>query len=131
MGQFHEEGLQDVAENYFATPGNFYLGLCSDSVILKTDSFTDLTEVVGLGYAKVAMTTLTVSTRGTDDRKVTGNKVTFAASGNWTEAQQWFLVVDGDTSGTYKVIATNALSEAVTLVNGEDVSVTPVFNFNG
>ena len=86
MGQFHEEGLQNMAEVYFATPGDYYVGLCTDSVILKGDSFTDLTEVVGSNYAKIALTTLTIATRGTDDRKATGNLVVFSATGNWTEA---------------------------------------------
>ena len=131
MGQMHEEGLQDVAEVYLATPGDFYLGLCSDSVIVKGDTFTDLTEVTGSGYARVAMTSFTITTLGTDNRLATGNSVTFNASGNWTEAQQWFLIKDGDTSGTYIVIASNALTGgAVTLVNGESTTVTPKFSLS-
>jgi len=126
MGQFLEEGLQDALEVYFATPGDFYLGLCGDAVIGKTDSFTDLTEVTGTGYAKVALTSVVISLLSDDDRIATFNEVTFSASGNWTEAVTWFIVKDGATPGTYTLVAVNALDDgAVTLVNGESVSVIP------
>ena len=131
MGQTHEEGLQEILEIAFAVPGNFYVGLCSDNTILKGDEYTDLVEVIGSGYGLIALSTAVVSVYNTDDRKITFNEVTFSATGTWTEAVQWFIVSDGDTSGTYKLLFSNALSAAVTLTNGESQAVTPVVNANG
>ena len=111
--------MEEVLELAFATPGDWSIGLCTDSVIAKTAVFTDLTEVSGSGYARIPLTSIIISTYATDDKKAVGNEVTFSATGTWTEAVNWFCVVDGDTSGTYKLICWNALSEAVTLTNGE------------
>ena len=124
MGQWTEEGLENLFDTYFATPGDYYVGLCSDSVIAKDAVFTDLTEVSGSGYAKNALTTLTTSTYSTDDIKVTANEVTFNATGTWTEAVLWFVVTPGVTSGTWVLVAWDALSAAVTLENGESQAVT-------
>jgi len=129
MGQFVEEGLQDALEVYTETPSEFYVGLCGDSVIAKDSSFDDLTEVVGSGYGKIALTTAVVTTLGTDNKQATFNEVTFSASGSWTEAVSWFIVKDGVTSGTFILIAHNALDDgAVTLVNSESVSVIPIIS---
>jgi len=132
MGQWAEEGIDDLFDAYFATPGDFYVALANDSVINKTDSWTDLTEVAGTGYAKIALTTITVATYQTDDRKATGNQVTFSASGNWTTARQWVLLTPGASSGTWIIVAFNGLTQgATTLTSGETLSVTPQVNATG
>ena len=131
MGQVVEEALQDILDTYFATPGDFYVGLCSDLTVATDAVYTDLTEVSGSGYAKIALTTITVATRGTDDRKATGNQVTFSATGTWTTAASWFLIKTTVASGTYTLIAWNNLSVSQTLQSGESIDVTPVINANG
>ena len=125
MGQVHEEGIDYIFDLAFATPGDYYVGLCGDSVIAKDAVYTDLIEVTGSGYALIALSTITVSTYLTDDRIATGNEVTFSATGNWTEAVHYFIVTPDVGSGTYILISSNALDTAVTLTSGESVAVTP------
>lgn len=132
MGQWAEEGIDNLFDTYFATPANFYVALVTDTVVNKTDEWTDLTEVTGSGYAKIALTTITVATLNTSDRKATGNQVTFSATGTWSIASNWVVLVDGATSGTYIIVAFNGLTGgAVTLVSGESLNVTVQFNATG
>lgn len=132
MGQVVEEGLDDILDAYFATPGDFYIGLCTDITIDKSDQLADLTEVSGSGYARIALSSITVALRGTDDRKATGNEVTFNATGDWTVAYNWFMITPGVASGTWVLVCWDSLTNApILLTNGESVSVTPVVNANG
>ena len=130
MGAVTEEGLQHILETYFATPGDFYVGLCSDTTIAKDAVYTDLTLVSGSGYALIALSAITVALNGTDDRKATGNEVTFEATGDWTSAASYFVITPDVTSGTFILLSWDTLSEAVSLVNGGFVAVTPIFYGN-
>ena len=128
MGLVTTEGIDHILDVYFATPGDFYVGLCSDVSILKSASYTDLTLVTGSGYALIALSTITVAVNDTSNRKATGNTVTFNATGNWTIARQYFVITPDVTSGTYILVAADTLPDgAVTLVNGGSVEVTPIF----
>jgi len=132
MGQWAEEGIDDLFDTYFATAGDYYVALVSTNVVNKTDSWTDLTEVTGSGYAKIALTTITVATYSSDDRKATGNQVTFSATGNWSVARQWVLVTPGVGSGTWVIVAFNGLTDGdATLVSGESLNVTVQVNATG
>ena len=132
MGQVVEEGLDDILDTYFAIPGDFYIGLCSDITIDKTDQLADLTEVSGSGYGRIALSSITVTLRGTDDRKATGDEVTFNATGDWTVAYNWFMVTPGVASGTWVLVCWDTLEYApILLTNGESASVIPVVNANG
>ena len=131
MGAVTEEGLQHILETYFATPSDFYVGLCSDITILKSAVYTDLTEVVGNGYALIPLTSITIATNLTDNKKATGNAVTFEATGDWTEAVQYFVITPDVTSGTYILLSAYALTGgSVTLVNGGSIEVTPIILAN-
>ena len=132
MGLWAEEGLDDLFDTYFATASDYYVALVSTNVVTKTDQWADLTEVTGSGYAKIALTTITVATYATDDRKATGNQVTFSATGNWTTARNWVLVTPGVASGTWVIVASNGLDGgATTLVSGESLNVTVQVNATG
>lgn len=131
MGQFMEEGLQDVLEVYFATPGDYYIGLATDASIAKDAAYTDLTEVSGSGYALIQLDTMTVTVLLSDDRKATGNQVTFSATGDWTTAIYWFMITPAVDSGTYTLVCANQLDTPTTLTSGETINVTPIVNANG
>ena len=130
MGAVVEEALQHILETYFATPGDFYVGLCADVTIAKDAVYTDLTEVSGSNYALIALSTITVAVNLTDNRKATGNEVTFSATGDWTLASSYFVITPDVAPGTYILISWDNLGTAVNLVNGEDVSCTPTFLAN-
>jgi len=125
MGQTTEEGITNVLETYFATPGDFFVGLCSDTSIAKDATYAGLTEVSGSGYAMIALSTIIASTYSVDDVQVNGNEVTFNATGTWTVANAWFVIKE-ISSGTYVLVCWNVLTAgATTLINGQSIAITP------
>jgi len=132
MGQCGEEGLQDILEIYFATPSDFYIGLCSDLSIAKDAAYTDLTEVTGSGYDLIALSTITIATLGVDNRKATGDEVTFNASGTWTSAYYWFMITPAVASGAYTLVCWDSVKDSpVELESGESLAIIPIFNATG
>ncbi len=127
MGRVGIEGLDDVFNTYFAVPSDFFIGLANDTTIAKAAQLSDLTEVSGSGYARQAVTTFTVATTETTNKKVTCDEKTFTATGDWTAANFWFILSEGVTSGTFYLLAWGELTNApVTLENGGTIVFTPV-----
>ena len=128
MGQTTEEGITDILDMYFTTPGDFTVRLCSDTSVAKDAVYADLTEVTGSGYAGVPLTTITTSTYSTDDTQAVGNDVDFNATGTWIVANKWFVTRETGVSGEADVLVCwNTLTGgATTLENGESITVSPI-----
>jgi hypothetical protein len=139
MSDINQEGLRYLLESAISDvqtpPANFYLGLATDVSLGEDAGLAGVTEVTGTGYARVAIASAaaawTSATAGTLDWKVTAAAAcVFTATGSdWDDAKMWFLATTSDDAG--KLIASGALSETRSLVNGDTLSVTPTIQLNG
>jgi hypothetical protein len=135
MPILHTEGRQfilDVAiRQAQAVPAAYYLGWCTDTDLDENASLTDLTELSGNGYGRIAINSdnvdWTSAAVGTNAWKVTSKTCTFTASGgNWSASPRWFLATTADDSG--KLIASGPLNSGspVTLLDHTDYDVAVV-----
>jgi len=106
-------------------PANYYFGLDNRATISTDDLMTDLSdEPVGNGYLRAAVAS---SGQFTVDilsgvYRATGQIVTFSASGGgWGPVSNLFLTTRSDNDGI--LIATSALSSAVTLTAGDAINM--------
>lgn len=137
--EFHQEGLQFLLELLSArqsVPADFYIGLATDASLAEDAGLTDITEVSGTGYARIAVEDTDVgfptsATAGTADWHTTTKQVTFTGgAGGWTGANTAFLcTVSSGTSG--KLIASGPLSSTRTLAEGDTEKVTMDLQLNG
>lgn len=104
-------------EVYTPSP-TLYFGL---SVTDVAEDGTNLTEVSGISYARVAVTNNTTNfPTTTTGSKKNGTAITFPqAGGTWTTANYWF-VSTANSGGT--ILASGALVTPKTATNGDTIS---------
>jgi hypothetical protein len=137
--EFHQEGLQHLLELMSArqtVPANYYIGLATDASLDEDAALTDVTEVAGTGYARIAVEASDVGfptsqTQGTNDWETVTKQVTFTGGvGGWTGANTAFLcTVASGTAG--KLIASGPLSSTRTLAEGDTEKVTITLQLAG
>ena len=135
----HTEGLEYLLKATFseeqAVPANYYIGLATDASLAEAAALTDITEVAGTGYARIAVASdnvdFTGAGAGTADYKITTKTVQFTGgAGGWTGAQTVFLcdVISGTVG---KLIASAPLSATRTLAENDTLDVAMAIQLNG
>jgi len=140
--QVHTEGRQWLFEVAFSeeqsVPANFYVGLCTDTTIAENATLSSLGEITSTDYTRdtIASTAAgwTSAATGTNDRKITGQVVSYAVvtSGvTWTTVESWFLATTIDDTG--KLIASGPLNSGSgwTLTFGQTLTFDIEITFPG
>jgi hypothetical protein len=125
----HAEGQEILLNAVFAggsIPSSYYLGLDNRSSLAVTDNLADLlTEPSTNGYTRFtasASSDFTISSDISGNFKSQSVLLTFiAAGGSWGPVKNLFMSSSLDNAG--KLISSVALSEALTLVDGDIINL--------
>lgn len=124
--KFAEKILNAVFKADDVSLGTYYLGLCNDPVVSRDMELSDVHEITGAGYERIAITRdasgWVAQSIQPNVLKLASKTVIFSATAEWTPFNRLFIASTPNNTGD--VLAFSAATSPVTLTSGQTYPCT-------